>query len=54
MPTWMGDSIAKWDGDTLVVDTVNFNGHTRLDTIGHPNSDQLHVIEKFSRPDLGT
>ncbi len=51
--TWFGDSVGKWDGDTLVVDTVNFNGRTRLDTIGHPNSDQLHVIEKFSRPDLG-
>ena len=30
---------AKWDGDTLVVDTVDFNGRTRLDTIGHPHSD---------------
>jgi len=51
--TWFGDSVGKWDGDTLVVDTTNFNGRTRLDTIGHPHSDQLHVIEKFSRPDLG-
>jgi hypothetical protein len=51
--TWFGDSVGKWDGDTLVVDTVNFNGRTRLDTIGHPHSDQLHVIERFSRPDLG-
>ena len=51
--TWFGESVGKWDGDTLVVDTVNFNGRTRLDTIGHPHSDQLHVTEKFSRPDLG-
>lgn len=53
VPTWFGDSVGKWDGDTLVVDTINFNGKTRLDTIGHPHSDKLHVIERFSRPDLG-
>ena len=35
-PTWAGDSAGHWDGDTLVIDTVNFNGKTRLDTIGHP------------------
>jgi hypothetical protein len=51
--TWFGDSVGKWDGDTLVVDTVNFNGRTRLDTIGHPHSDQLHTIERFTRTDLG-
>lgn len=51
--TWFGDSVGKWEGDTLVVDTVNFNGKTRLDTIGHPHSDQLHIVERFARPDLG-
>ena len=50
-PTWFGDSIGRWDGDTFVVDTVNFNGRTRLDTIGHPHSDALHVIERFTRTD---
>jgi hypothetical protein len=53
IPTWFGDSVGHWEGDTLVVDTVNFNGKTRLDTIGHPHSDQLHLVQKFSRPDLG-
>jgi len=53
IPTWFGDSVGHWEGDTLVVDTVNFNGKTRLDTIGHPHSDQLHVIQRFSRTDLG-
>ncbi len=53
IPTWLGDSVGHWDGDTLVIDTVNFNGKTRLDTIGHPHSDQLHLVQKFSRPDLG-
>ena len=52
-PTWFGDSVGHWDGDTLVIDTVNFNGKTRLDTIGHPHSDQLHLVQRFSRPDLG-
>ncbi|MBZ5578182.1 MAG: hypothetical protein LAP40_16595 [Acidobacteriia bacterium] len=51
--TWFGDSVGHWEGDTLVVDTVNFNGKTRLDTIGHPHSDQLHVVEHFQRKDLG-
>ena len=53
IPTWFGDSVGHWEGDTLVVDTVNFNGRTRLDTIGHPHSDQLHLVQKFTRPDLG-
>ena len=52
-PTWFGDSIAKWDGDELVVDTIGFNGKTWLDLAGHPTSDQLHVIERYSRPQFG-
>jgi hypothetical protein len=52
-PTWFGDSIGKWDGDTLVVDTIGFNGRTRLDTNGHPHSAQMHVIERYTRTDLG-
>ena len=52
-PTWFGHSIGKWDGDTLIVDTVGFNGYTRLDTIGHPHSDALHLIQTFRRSDLG-
>jgi len=51
VPTWFGDSVGHCDGDTLVVDTVNFNGRTRLDTIGHPHSDAMHVIERFTRTD---
>jgi hypothetical protein len=53
IPTWFGDSVGHWEGDTLVIDTVNFNGKTRLDTIGHPHSDQLHLVQRFSRPDRG-
>ena len=46
-PTWFGNSIGKFDGDTLTVDTVGFNGKTRLDTIGHPHSDKMHLIQTF-------
>jgi hypothetical protein len=52
-PTWFGDSVGKWDGDTLVVDTIGVNGWTRLDTVGHPHSDSLHLIQTFKRTDLG-
>jgi hypothetical protein len=48
-PSWMGDSIGKWEGDTLVVDTVGFNDKTWLDQVGHPHSDALHVVERFRR-----
>ena len=50
-PLWMGDSIGKWEGNTLVADTVNFNDKTLLDRVGHPHSDALHVIERIRRID---
>jgi hypothetical protein len=54
-PTWMGESIASWeDNDTLVVDTIGFNGRTWLDYVGHPTSEKLHVIERYRRPDFNT
>ena len=53
-PTWFGESIARWDGDTLVVDTVGFNGFTRLDTRGNPHSDSLHLVQTFKMTDAGT
>ncbi len=53
VPTWFGDSIGHWDGDTMVVDTTNFNGLTRLDTNGHPHSNKLHLTETFKRTDAG-
>jgi hypothetical protein len=52
-PTWFGDSVGSWDGDTLVIDTVGFNGKTRLDTVGRPHSDQMHVIERWGRSNVG-
>jgi len=52
-PTWFGESIARWDGDTLVVDTIGFNGFTRLDTKGNPHSDKLHLVQTLKRTDAG-
>jgi hypothetical protein len=52
-PAWFGYSVGKWEGDTLVVDTVGINEKTWLDDGGHPHSDALHVIERFRRPDFG-
>ena len=52
--TWMGHSIGKYDGDTLVVDTVNTQARTWLDHMGHPHSDALHIVERFRRLDPET
>ncbi|HUI79326.1 MAG TPA: hypothetical protein VLY24_15475 [Bryobacteraceae bacterium] len=52
-PTWYGDSIGKWDGDTLVIDTVGFNDKFWFDFAGHPHTDNLHITERYRRPDLG-
>jgi hypothetical protein len=48
-PLWMGDSIGKWEGDTLVIDVIGFNDKTWLDRAGHPHSDALHVVERMRR-----
>jgi hypothetical protein len=45
---WMGDSVAHWDGDTLVIDVVDFNDRTWFDASGNFHSDQLHVVERYT------
>jgi len=50
-PTWAGNPVGKWDGDTLVVDTIAFNDKTNLDTVGHPHSDALHTVERYTLTD---
>ena len=52
-PSWMGYSSGKWQGDTLVVDTIGFNGKTVLDGFGHPRSESMHITERFRRRDFG-
>jgi len=48
-PTWMGHSIGKWEGDTLVVDTIGITKYTWMNDSGIPHSDELHVVERFRR-----
>jgi hypothetical protein len=52
-PTWMGYSVGKWDGDTLVVDTTGFNDQESILPARHPHSDALHIVERFRRRDFG-
>lgn len=53
-PTWLGYSVGKWTGATLVVDTAGFNGRAWLDTFnGHPQTEAGHVTERFTRRDFG-
>ena len=52
-PSWLGYSVGKWEGDTLVVDTVGFNNKTWLDAMGHPHSEDMHLTERFHRRDFG-
>ncbi len=51
--TWWGDSIGTWDGDSLVIDTLGLNDKAWLDLVGHPRTEKAHIIERFSRPELG-
>ncbi len=48
-PDWLGDSVGHWEGETLVVDSIGFNDKTWLDDAGHTHTEQLHVVERFTR-----
>jgi hypothetical protein len=48
-PAFMGHSVGKWEGDTLVVDTIGINDRTWLDSNGMEHSDKLHLTERFRR-----
>jgi hypothetical protein len=53
-PSFMGDSVGHWEGDTLVVDVTGFNDKTWLSGTGTIHSEKLHVVEKFTRVDENT
>ena len=53
-PTWYGHSIGRWEGETLVVDTIGLNDKFWLDQAGTPHSEQLHMVERWSRPNFTT
>jgi hypothetical protein len=49
----MGYSVGRWEGDSLVVDTVGFNDLAWLDASGHPRSEAMRVTERYHRRDFG-
>jgi hypothetical protein len=52
-PTWMGYSVGRWEGDTLVVDSFGFNDRTWLSDQGLPHTEALRMSERYQRPDFG-
>jgi hypothetical protein len=52
--SWMGWSVAHWDGDTLVIDVTSLNDQTWLDRAGDFHSDALHVVERYTPRDADT
>ena len=46
-PSWMGNSVGRWENDTLIIDTIGFNGKSWIDTAEHLSSDALHVTERI-------
>ena len=54
MRLWQGDSVGRWEGDTLIVDTTNFNGKTWLNEVGEIVSYAEHAVERFTPVDSNT
>jgi hypothetical protein len=52
-PSWMGYSVGKWEGDTLIVETIGFNEMGWLDIDGHPRSESTRIRETYHRRDFG-
>jgi hypothetical protein len=52
-PSWLGYSVGKWQGNSLVVDTVGLIPFAPLDVFGHPHSEALRLTERFERKDFG-
>ena len=52
-PTWLGYSVGRWEGDTLIVTSNGYNDRTFLDGMGHRHTEALRVTERFTRKDLG-
>ncbi len=53
-PKYYGRAVAEWEGDTLVVDTIDFNEDFWFSNGGVPHTEQLHLVERISRPDYNT
>jgi hypothetical protein len=52
-PAWLGYSIGRWEGDTLVITTAGFNDRGWLDSSGHPQTESLRITERLRRTDFG-
>jgi hypothetical protein len=52
-PSWFGYSSGRWERDTLVVETIGFNGKAPLDIIGNPRSEKMKITERYRRRDVG-
>jgi hypothetical protein len=52
-PSWFGESVGHYEGDTLVVDTIGISPKSLVDNFGTPHTDQLHTIERFRMSDDG-
>jgi hypothetical protein len=53
-PTWYGHSIGRWEGDTLVIDTIGLHDKFWLDSAGTPHTEKLHLVERWTRIDFNT
>jgi hypothetical protein len=53
-PSWMGYSVGRWEGDTLVVESNGFHAGSWLDRDGHPHTDRMHLTERYRRTSVGT
>ena len=52
-PDWLGYSIGRWEGETLVIETNGFNDRTWIDFAGHPHTEALRLTERWRRPNYG-
>jgi hypothetical protein len=52
-PSWMGYSVGRWEGDTLVVESSGFTDRSWLDYDGHPHTEALRIVERYRRRDVG-
>ena len=51
-PSYYGHNVGHWEGDTLVVDSVGYNERFWFDRGAHPHTEQLHLVERFTRVDF--
>ena len=54
LPSWWGHSIGRWEGDTLVIDTIGYNEKFWFDSRGTPHTEKLHTVERWTRINYGT